>query len=121
MMLPKIDVEVGESVHREAMRDLVKYAKDKALELNKENKVLSTLVYTLANQISESVSLSIEEKMSQCEMSSDVYAHKQNYEDLILEWSKSGDLSRQIYFAMLVALNIVNTQMEVDHLKEMYS
>ena len=39
MMLPKIDVEVGESVHREAMRDLVKYAKDKALELNKENRV----------------------------------------------------------------------------------
>ena len=36
MILPKIDVEVGESVHREAMRDLVKYAKDKALELNKE-------------------------------------------------------------------------------------
>ncbi len=36
MLLPKIDVEVGESVHREAMRDLVKYAKDKALELNKE-------------------------------------------------------------------------------------
>jgi len=41
--------------------------------------------------------------------------------DLISEWSKSGDLSRQIYFAMLVALNIVNTQMEVNELKEMYS
>ena len=86
-MLPKIDVEVGESVHREAMRDLVKYAKDKALELNKENRVLSTLVYTLANQV------------------------------------RQGDkeLSQQIYFAMLVALNIVNTQMEVNELKEMYS
>jgi len=121
MLLPKIDVEVGESVHREAMRDLVKYAKDKALELNKENRVLSTLVYTLANQISESVSLTIEEKLSKCEMSSDVYSHKENYMDLISEWSKSGDLSRQIYFAMLVALNIVNTQMEVNELKEMYS
>ena len=86
MMLPKIDVEVGESVHREAMRDLVKYAKDKALELNKENRVLSTLVYTLANQVSQG----------------------------------NKELSQQIYFAMLVALNIVNTQMEVDHLKEIY-
>lgn len=87
MLLPKIDVEVGESVHREAMRDLVKYAKDKALELNKENEVLSTLVYTLANQIGQG----------------------------------DKDLSRQIYFAMLVALNIVNTQMEVNELKEIYS
>lgn len=86
MLLPKIDVEVGESVHREAMRDLVKYAKDKALELNKENRVLSTLVYTLANQIGQG----------------------------------DKELSQQIYFAMLVALNIVNTQMEVDHLKEIY-
>ena len=87
MMLPKIDVEVAESVHREAMRDLVKYAKDKALELNKENIILSTMVYTLANQIGQG----------------------------------DKDLSRQIYFAMLVALNIVNTQMEVNELKEMYS
>ena len=85
-MLPKIDVEVGESVHREAMRDLVKYAKDKALELNKENKVLSTLVFTLANQVSQG----------------------------------DKDLFQQIYFAMLVALNIVNTQMEVNELKEIY-
>lgn len=87
MMLPKVDVEVAESVHREAMRDLVKYAKDKALELNKENIILSTMVYTLANQIGQG----------------------------------DKDLSRQIYFAMLVALNIVNTQMEVNELKEMYS
>jgi hypothetical protein len=87
MLLPKIDVEVGESVHREAMRDLVKYAKDKALELNKENKVLSTLVYTLARQVSQG----------------------------------DEDLFQQIYFAMLVALNIVNTQMEVNELKEIYS
>ena len=86
MLLPKIDVEVGESVHREAMRDLVKYAKDKALELNKENKVLSTLVFTLANQVSQG----------------------------------DKDLFQQIYFAMLVALNIVNTQMEVNELKEMW-
>ena len=110
MMLPKIDVEVGESVEREAMRDLVKYAKDKALELNKENIVLSTLVYNLANQIGDSTSLSIKKKLG----------HK-DYEDLILEWAESGDLSRQIYFAVLVALNIVNTQMEVNELKEMYS
>jgi hypothetical protein len=110
MMLPKIDVEVGESVHREAMRDLVKYAKDKALELNKENIVLSTLAYDLSNQIGDSTSLAIKKKLG----------HK-DYEDLILEWSESGDLSRQIYFAMLVALNIVNTQMEVNELKEMYS
>lgn len=87
MVIPKIDVEVAESVHREAMRDLVKYAKDKALELNKENIILSTMVYTLANQIGQG----------------------------------DKDLSRQIYFAMLVALNIVNTQMEVNELKEMYS
>lgn len=87
MMLPKVDVEVAESVHREAMRDLVKYAKDKALELNKENIILSTMVYTLANQIGQG----------------------------------DKDLSQQIYFAMLVALNIVNTQMEVNELKEMYS
>lgn len=87
MMLPKIDVEVGENVHREAMRDLVKYAKDKALELNKENKVLSTLVFTLANQVSQG----------------------------------DKDLFQQIYFAMLVALNIVNTQMEVDELNKIYS
>lgn len=86
MLLPKVDVEVAESVHREAMRDLVKYAKDKALELNKENIILSTMVYTLANQIGQG----------------------------------DKDLSQQIYFAMLVALNIVNTQMEVDHLKEIY-
>ena len=87
MVIPKIDVEVAESVHREAMRDLVKYAKDKALELNKENIILSTMVYTLANQIGQG----------------------------------DKDLSQQIYFAMLVALNIVNTQMEVNELKEMYS
>lgn len=87
MVIPKIDVEVAESVHREAMRDLVKYAKDKALELNKENIILSTMVYTLANQIGQG----------------------------------DKDLSRQIYFAMLVALNIVNTQMEVNELKEIYS
>ena len=86
MLLPKVDIEVGESVHREAMRDLVKYAKDKALELNKENRVLSTLVYTLANQVGQG----------------------------------DKELSQQIYFAMLVALNIVTTQMEVDHLKEIY-
>ena len=84
-MLPKIDVEVGESVHREAMGDLVKYAKDKALELNKENRVLSTLVYTLANQVSQG----------------------------------DKELSQQIYFAMLVALNIVNTQMEVNELRNL--
>jgi hypothetical protein len=86
MLLPKIDIAVGENVHREAMRDIVKYAKDKALELNKENKVLSTLVFTLANQVSQG----------------------------------DKDLFQQIYFAMLVALNIVNTQMEVNELKEMW-
>ena len=87
MMLPKIDVEVGESVHREAMRDLVKYAKDKALELNKENRVLSRMVDKLATQLSEG--------------DTDEYNH--------------------LYYAMILVLNVVNTQMEVNELKEMYS
>ena len=87
MMLPKINPKVGENVVDEAARNPVKYVSGKALLLTKENRVLSTLVYTLANQVGQG----------------------------------DKELSQQIYFAMLVALNIVNTQMEVNELKEMYS
>jgi hypothetical protein len=87
MMLPKINVKVGENVVDEAARDPVKYVSRKALLLNKENRVLSKMVHKLATQLSEG--------------DTDEYNH--------------------LYYAMLLVLNVVNTQMEVDNLKEMYS
>ena len=83
MMLPKIDIEIGDNVHREATRDLVKYAKDKAMELNNENPALSRMVYGLSKETSRG----------------------------------DRDLQTRIYFALLVIVNIINTQMEVDDLK----
>jgi hypothetical protein len=50
MMLPKINVRVGENVVDEAARDPVKYVSGKALLLNKENRVLSKMVDKLATQ-----------------------------------------------------------------------
>jgi hypothetical protein len=78
---------VGENVIREAMRDPIQYAMDKALILDKENRVLSKMVYKLADQLSE------------------------------------GDKTKfnHLYYAMMLALNVVNTQMEIDNLKEIYS
>ena len=87
MMLPVIDETIGDNVHREAMRDLVGYVRTKALELNKENPVLSEIVYALAKQTSEG---------------NDV-------------------LMKRIYFALLVVLNVVNTQIEVNDLRESWN
>ena len=87
MLLPKIDESIAENVHREAMRDLVQYVRDKALTLNVENPVLSEIVHSLSTE------------------------------------TASGDdvLYKRIYFALLVALNVVNTQLEVNDLKEMWN
>ena len=87
MMLPKVDPEIGENVEREATRDLLKYAKDKALELNKENPALSRIVYGLAKATSKG----------------------------------DKELQTRIYFALLVVLNVINTQMEVNDLRESWN
>lgn len=86
-MLPKIDPEIGDNVEREATRDLFKYAKDKAAELNKENPALSRIVYALAKGTS----------------------------------AGDRELQVRIYFAMLVVLNVVNTQLEINDLRESWN
>lgn len=82
MMLPVIDETIGDNVHREAIRDLVGYVKTKAVQLNKENPVLSEIVYALAKQTAEG-------------------------DDVLM---------KRVYFALLVAINVINTQLEVDDL-----
>lgn len=81
-MLPIIDETIGDNVHREAIRDLVGYVKTKAVQLNKENPVLSEIVYALAKQTAEG-------------------------DDVLM---------KRVYFALLVAINVINTQLEVDDL-----
>lgn len=87
MMLPKISEGVAENVDREARRDLLKYVRQKALELSKENPVLSDIVYALSKETS-------------------------NGDDVLF---------KRIYFALLLTINIVNTQIEVDDLKESWN
>lgn len=53
MLLPKISPEVCNNVYREATRhNLLKYSKEKALELNKENPALSAIVHALSLETS---------------------------------------------------------------------
>lgn len=91
MMLPKISPEVCDNVYREATRGnpskILQYSGDKALELNKENPALSTIIHALSMQIS----------------------------------GGDKELYNRIYFALLVVVNVINTQIEVDDLKNSWN
>lgn len=91
MMLPKISPEVCDNVFHEATRGnpskILQYSEDKALELNKENPALSTIIHALSLQIS----------------------------------GGDKELYGRIYFALLVVVNVINTQIEVDDLRNSWN